>query len=140
MRFLAIVLSYLASAFAATGSALLLLIGKSVVEGKIGTLGEALRDVLDIVFPALVIVTASAAIPFACCIVLLHFLRQKSMLAHGVAGAVVSLAAFLVFTGGAVHLSILLEGWYIPVAGTLGGLAYWLCRYRFFRHMTAEYL
>lgn len=138
MRFLAILVSYLVSALAATGAALLLLTAKSVVEGRSSTLGQALLDVSQIGGPALLIVAVTAAIPFVCCIVLLHVLRQKSPLAHGVAGALVSLVALFVLSGGPLHPSVLGESWYIPVAGGLGGLAYWLCRYQVLRYMGAD--
>ncbi|WEK03332.1 MAG: hypothetical protein P0Y65_14160 [Candidatus Devosia phytovorans] len=137
MRLLAILLSYLGAVLAATLGALVLLIGISLAEGRFADFGQAILDIFEIIGPAFLLVLVLAAVPFVCCVLVLHYLHQKSWLAHVAAGAVVSLAAFFIFAGGLFDPGILLEIWYMPVAGAIGGFAYWLCRYRLLREMTA---
>lgn len=136
MRFLAIAISYLASVLAATATALGLLVGMSLADSRSPDIGDTLVSLFQLAGPALLIVLVLAAIPFVICLLVLHFLDQDSWLAHVLAGSLVSLLAFFGFAGGAFDPRIFLEIWYIPVAGAVGGFAYWLCRHRWLREMT----
>lgn len=136
MRFLAIAISYLVAVAAATATALGILAGTSLANGRSEHVGETLLGVFQLAGPALLIVLVLAAIPFVLCLLVLHFLDQDSWLAHVLAGGLVSLLAFFFFMGSLVDPGVFLEIWYIPVAGAVGGFAYWLSRHRWLREMT----
>lgn len=136
VKLVVILISYLASVVAATLTALLILTGASIAQGNTQGLGSALFDMLEIIVPGMALVLVFAAVPFLLSLVVLHVLKWQSWLAHAVAGAVVSLAAYMIFIPQIVaDPTALLDIWFIPLAGAVGGFAYWYARQGLMRTM-----
>ncbi|HEY4202056.1 MAG TPA: hypothetical protein VGM83_15995 [Devosiaceae bacterium] len=86
----------------------------------LGTLGQLLG--------MLVMWTAcSALLPFLVAIALLKWRRIENIVLYGLAGALVSIAAMLIFAGQPVFADLIASAWQLILSGGIAGLAYRLC-------------